>query len=358
MKSHSIIFIFLFPIFAFSQINSDNTQSDYSNFESRRLQSQETKKLRGIGIASFVESSGVAPSRMAGALGARVATFESAHIRVDEDGSITAMLGTHNHGQGHATTFAQILSDQLGVPAETIEVLEGDTAMVPRGTGTFGSRSIAVGGSALHVAGEKIIKKGQLIAAHLLEAAPSDIAFLESEFCVTGTDRKISFNGVAKAAYAPFKLPLELDPGLDENAFYDPTNFAFSNGAHIAEVEVDPDTGQVKLISYYAVDDIGTIINPMIVEGQLHGGIVQGVAQALWEGAEYDADGNCKNPSLMDYLVPSAMEVPNIQTGYTVTPSTSNPLGVKGAGEAGTIGSAAAVINAICDALSPYGVML
>ena len=332
--------------------------SDYSNFESRRLQSQKTKKLRGIGIASFVESSGVAPSRMAGALGARVATFESAHIRVDEDGSITAMLGTHNHGQGHATTFAQILSDQLGVPAETIEVLEGDTAMVPRGTGTFGSRSIAVGGSALHVAGEKIIKKGQLIAAHLLEAAPSDIAFLESEFCVTGTDRKISFNEVAKAAYAPFKLPLELDPGLDENAFYDPTNFAFSNGAHIAEVEVDPDTGQVKLISYYAVDDIGTIINPMIVEGQLHGGLAQGIGQVLMENCKYDSgSGQLLSGSFLDYAVPRADDMPVIYSELDQTqPCTHNPLGAKGCGESGAIGAPAAVVSAVLDALHPLGV--
>jgi carbon-monoxide dehydrogenase large subunit len=332
--------------------------ADYENFEERRQKSHDQRKLRGIGVASFVESSGIAPSRMAGALGARVATYESAHIRVNEDGSITAMLGTHSHGQGHVTTFAQILSEQLGVTIESIDVLEGDTALVPRGTGTFGSRSVAVGGSALVQAANKIINKGQLIAAHLLEAAISDIEFTDGIFRVSGTDRKISFKEVAKAANAPFKLPQEIDPGLDENAFYDPTNFAFSNGAHIAEVEIDPDTGAIKLLDYVAVDDIGTVINPMIVEGQIQGGLAQGIGQVLMENCAYDPQtGQLLTGSFLDYAMPRADNMPNINSELDQSqPCTHNPLGAKGCGESGAIGAPSAIASAVLDALHPLGV--
>ncbi|TMG81157.1 MAG: xanthine dehydrogenase family protein [Betaproteobacteria bacterium] len=312
---------------------------------------------RGIGIACYVESSGVAPSRLAGAMGARVGFYESAQIRVAPDGGITAYLGTHNHGQGHATTYAQILSAQLGVPLERIHIIEGDTAAVPVGTGTFGSRSIAVGGSALHVAGGKIIAKGKRIAAHLLEAAEPDIEFRDGAFTVAGTDRSVTFEAVARAAYVPHNYPLgELEPGLDENAFYDPPNFAFSNGVHVCEVEVDRDTGTVEIVGYWAVDDIGTVINPMIVHGQLHGGVAQGLGQALGERTVYE-EGQLLSATFMDYALPRASDVPFFVSELDESqPCTHNPLGAKGCGESGTIAAPAAVIGAILDALAPYGV--
>jgi len=312
---------------------------------------------RGIGIACYVESSGVAPSRLAGMMGARVGFYETAHVRVSPDGSITAYLGTHNHGQGHATTYAQLLSAQLGVPMERICIVEGDTAAVPIGTGTFGSRSIAVGGTALHVAGKKIIEKGKRIAAHLLEASAADIELRDGAFSVAGTDRKVSFNEVAKAAYVPHNYPLpELEPGLDENAFYDPPNFAFSNGVHVAEVEVDAETGSVKIVGYWAVDDIGTVINPMIVEGQLHGGLAQGIGQVLTERTAYE-EGQLLSASFMDYAIPRAGDLPFFESELDESqPCTHNPLGAKGCGESGTIAAPAAVMSALLDALAPYGV--
>jgi len=312
---------------------------------------------RGIGIACYVESSGVAPSRLAGMMGARVGFYESAQVRVAPDGSITAYLGTHNHGQGHATTYAQIISAQLGVPLDHISIVEGDTAAVPVGTGTFGSRSIAVGGSALHVAGAKIIAKGKRIAAHLLEAAAADIEFSGGEFRVAGTDRKVTFQAVAGAAYVPHNYPLtELEPGLDENAFYDPPNFAFSNGVHVCEVEVDADTGTVRIVGYWAVDDIGTVINPMIVEGQLHGGVAQGLGQALGERTAYD-EGQLLSASFMDYALPRATDLTFFESELDESqPCTHNPIGAKGCGEAGTIAAPAAVINAVLDALHSMGV--
>jgi carbon-monoxide dehydrogenase large subunit len=312
---------------------------------------------RGIGIACYVESSGVAPSRLAGAMGARVGFYESAQLRVAPDGGITAYLGTHNHGQGHATTFAQIIAAQLGVPLERIRIVEGDTAAVPVGTGTFGSRSIAVGGSALHVAGTKIIAKGKRIAAHLLEAAERDIEFRDGAYSVAGTDRRLSFEAVARAAYVPHNYPLgELEPGLDENAFYDPPNFAFSNGVHVCEVEVDRDTGAVQILGYWAVDDIGTVINPMIVHGQLHGGVVQGLGQALAERTVYE-DGQLNSASFMDYALPRADELPFFVSELDESqPCTHNPLGAKGCGESGAIAAPAALMSAILDALASYGV--
>jgi aerobic carbon-monoxide dehydrogenase large subunit len=324
--------------------------ADYAGFPQRKKAS---KKLRGIGLACYVESSGVAPSRLAGMMGARGGFYEAAQVRVAPDGSVTAYLGTHNHGQGHATSFAQILSQQLGVPFETIRIVEGDTAAVPVGTGTFGSRSIAVGGSALHKASEKILKKAKRIAAHLLEAAADDIEFAAGEFRVAGTDRKVAFTDVARAAYVPHSYPLDsLEPGLDEGAYYDPPNFAFSNGAHVCEVEVDPDTGAAELVAYHAVDDVGTVINPMIVEGQLHGGLVQGIGQALSEHTVYDA-GQLLSGSFMDYSIPRAADLPAFVSEMDETqPCTHNPLGAKGCGESGAIGAPAAVVSALLDALA------
>lgn len=328
--------------------------SDYAGFAARR---DSSKKLRGIGVACYVESSGVAPSRLAGMMGARHGFYESAQVRVAPDGSVAAYLGTHNHGQGHATTFAQILASGLGIPMERVSIHEGDTAEVPVGTGTFGSRSIAVGGSALHAACGKIIAKGRKIAAHLLEAAADDIEFSAGEFRVAGTDRKVHFAEVAHAAYVPHNYPLDaLEPGLDENAFYDPPNFAFSNGVHVCEVEVDAETGAAALVSYHAVDDVGTVINPMIVEGQLHGGLAQGVGQAMAERTVYEG-GQLLSASFMDYAVPRATDLPAFVSELDETqPCTHNPLGAKGCGESGAIGAPAAVMSALLDALAPLGV--
>jgi aerobic carbon-monoxide dehydrogenase large subunit len=331
--------------------------ADYRGFAMRRCATA-PGRLRGIGIACYVESSGVAPSRFAGALGARPGFFESAVIRVRPDGGVQAMLGTHSHGQGHETTFAQIVASRLGVPLAKIEIVEGDTDRVPFGTGTLGSRSIAVGGSALDRAAMKIIAKGKAIAAHLLEAATADVEFSNGRFSVAGTDRRVDFAAVAHAAHVPHDYPLEtLEPGLEESAFYDPPNFAFSNGAHVAEVEVDCDTGAIHVVAYRAVDDMGTVINPMIVEGQIQGGVAQGVGQALTECCAYDAAGQLLSGSFMDYALPRADEVPEVLSEFDESqPCTHNPLGAKGCGEAGSIAAPAAIVNAVLDALAPLGI--
>ncbi len=330
--------------------------SNYQGFESRRNQAKTRNKLRGIGVACYLESSGVAPSRLAGMMGARGGFYEAATVRVAPDASVTAYLGTHNHGQGHATSFAQILASEFAIPLDRISIVEGDTAAVPVGTGTFGSRSIAVGGSALHAACQKIVAKGKRIAAHLLEASVADVEFRAGRFEVAGTDRAVGFAQVALAAYVPHHYPLEsLEPGLDETAYYDPPNFAFSNGVHVCEVEVDPETGSVELASYHAVDDIGTVINPMIVEGQLHGGLAQGIGQALAERTVYDA-GQLVSASFMDYALPRAMDLPWFVSETDETqPCTHNPLGAKGCGESGAIGAPAAVMSALLDALQTDG---
>jgi aerobic carbon-monoxide dehydrogenase large subunit len=332
--------------------------ADYERFEKRRVDAERRGWLRGIGMACYVESSGVAPSRFAGALGARVGFYEAASIRVEPDGAVRAMLGTHNHGQGHATTFAQILSSRLGVPIEKIEIIEGDTDAVPHGTGTFGSRSIAVGGCALDRAADKVIAKGKLIAAHLLEAAAADIDFHDGAFLVAGTDRRVSFAAVAQAAYVPHNFPLEtLEPGLQETAVYDPPSFAFSNGAHVCELEIDAETGRIEVVGFWAVDDIGTVINPMIVEAQIHGGLAQGLGQALLESCIYDGGGQPVCGSFMDYALARADDLPSFVTECDeCQPCTHNPLGAKGCGESGAIGAPAAVISAALDALAPLGV--
>ncbi|HEY2186235.1 MAG TPA: molybdopterin cofactor-binding domain-containing protein, partial [Xanthobacteraceae bacterium] len=332
--------------------------ADYEKFECRRTEAARRGRLRGIGLACYIESSGIAPSRFAGALGARAGFFEAATLRVEPDGFVRAALGTHSHGQGHATSLAQIISSRLGVPVEQIEVVEGDTDRVPYGTGTFGSRTIAVGGSALHRAAEKIIAKGKLIAAHVLEAAASDIEFGDGWFSVAGTDRRIALAAVAQAAYIPHNFPLEtLEPGLQDNAVYDPPGFAFSNGAHGCELEIDPDTGAIDIIGYWAVDDIGTIINPMIVDGQIHGGIAQGIGQALLERCVYDGNGQMMTGSFLDYGLPRADDLPGFVAECDESePCTHNPLGAKGCGEAGAIAAPAAVVSAALDALAPLGI--
>jgi carbon-monoxide dehydrogenase large subunit len=332
--------------------------ADYARFAKRRAQAVRVQRLRGIGMACYVESSGVAPSRFAGMLGARTGFFEAATIRVQPDGGIQALLGTHNHGQGHATTLAQILCTRLGVPLAKIDIVEGDTDLVPYGTGTFGSRSIAVGGSALDRAAGKIIAKGKLIAAHLLEASAGDIDFADGIFAVAGTDRRISFAEIAHAANVPHNFPLEtLEPGLQETAVYDPPAFAFSNGAHICEVEIDPLTGETTVTGYWGVDDVGAVINPMIVDGQVHGGVAQGLGQALCELCLYDRSGQILSGSFLDYALPRAADLPLIESELDESqPCTHNPLGAKGCGEAGTIAAPAAIVSAVLDALAPLGV--
>jgi carbon-monoxide dehydrogenase large subunit len=333
--------------------------ADYDKFAERRARTAGRDRLRGIGMACYVESSGVAPSRFAGALGARAGFYEAAMIRVEPDGAVRAALGTHNHGQGHATSLAQILSSRLGVPIEKVEIVEGDTDQVPYGTGTFGSRTIAVGGCALDRAADRIIAKGRLIASHLLEASAGDVDFADGWFAVAGTDRRLSFAAVAKAAYVPHRLPLEtLEPGLADQAVYDPQNFAFSNGVHVCEIEIDPETGKVEITGYWAVDDIGTVINPLIVDGQVHGGVAQGVGQALLERCAYDRDGQLLSGSFMDYALPRADDLPAFVAECDESqPCRHNPLGAKGCGEAGAIAAPAALVSAALDALGHLGIV-
>jgi carbon-monoxide dehydrogenase large subunit len=331
--------------------------SDYAGFESRRKQSAAKGKLRGIGISTYVEACGIAPSAMAGALGARAGLYEVANIRVHPTGSVTVFTGAHSHGQGHETTFAQLVSEQLGVPHDQVDIVHGDTSKIPFGMGTYGSRSLAVGGSAMVKAMDKIISKGKKIAAHLLEADVHDIEFKDGKFSVVGTDRAKAFAEIALTAYVPHNYPIEeLEPGLEETAFYDPKNFTYPGGCHIAEVEIDPDTGVVSLLRFTAVDDIGRVINPMIVEGQVQGGIAQGIGQALLEHAIYDESGQLLSGSMMDYTMPRADNIPNILVGTETTLCTHNPLGSKGVGEVGAIGSPPAVINAVVDALRDFNV--
>jgi carbon-monoxide dehydrogenase large subunit len=332
--------------------------AEYESFDLRRAEARRFGQLRGLGLACYVESSGVAPSRFAGALGARAGFFEAATLRVEPDGSVRAALGTHNHGQGHATSIAQIVSSRLGMRVEQVEVIEGDTDRVPYGTGTFGSRTIAVGGSAVHRAADKIVEKGKQIAAHLLEAAVADIEFADGVFIVTGTDRHISLAAVAQAAHVPHNFPLDtIEPGLAEQAAYDPTSFAFSNGAHICEIEIDQQTGSLIVVGYWAVDDIGTVINPMIVHGQIHGGVAQGIGQALLERCAWDEHAQLRTGSFLDYAIPRADLLPPMVVECDESqPCTHNPLGAKGCGEAGAIAAPAALVSAALDALAPLGV--
>jgi carbon-monoxide dehydrogenase large subunit len=331
--------------------------SDYQGFEARRTASKAKGKLRGIGVSCYIEACGIAPSSLVGALGARAGLYEAATVRVNPTGSVSVLTGSHSHGQGHDTTFAQIVADKLGIPIEQVDIVHGDTAKVPFGMGTYGSRSLAVGGTAIVCALNKVIDKGRKIAAHLLEASEADLVFENGAYQVKGTDKKKTFGEIALTAYVPHKYPIaQIEPGLEETAFYDPKNFTFPAGTYICEVEVDPRTGQTEVASFVAADDFGNLVNPMIVEGQVHGGLAQGLGQALLEGAVYDENGQLKTGSYMDYCMPRADDLPSFKVATTVTPCTHNPLGVKGCGEAGAIGSPPAIINAICDALRDYGV--
>ena len=331
--------------------------ADWDGFPARRAAAAARGKLRGIGMSTYVEACGIAPSKLVGQLGARAGLYEVANIRVHPTGSVTVFTGTHSHGQGHETTFAQLVSDQLGVPIDLVEVVHGDTAKIPFGMGTYGSRSLAVGGSAMVKAMDKVIAKGKKIAAHLMEASVEDIEFKDGRFSVAGTDKSKALAEISLAAYVPHNYPIEeLEPGLDETAFYDPKNFTFPGGCHICEVEIDGDTGTVQVVNMVAVDDVGRVINPMIVEGQVQGGLAQGIGQALMENAVYDSEAQLVTGSFMDYQMPRAHDFPPMITSTENTLCTHNPLGSKGVGETGAIGCPPSVINAVVDALRDYGV--
>jgi carbon-monoxide dehydrogenase large subunit len=326
--------------------------ADVAGFASRRAASKAKGRLRGLGYACYIEACGIAPSNIAGALGARAGLFEAGEIRVHPTGTVTVFTGSHSHGQGHETTFAQVVASRLGIPVENVEIVHGDTGRIPFGMGTYGSRSLAVGGTAIVKAVDKVIAKGKKIAAHLMEAADTDVVFENGEFKVAGTDKKVPFGQIALTAYVPHNYPLDkLEPGLNENAFYDPTNFTYPAGSYVCEVEVDPETGRTTIEAFTAVDDFGNVVNPMIVEGQVHGGLAQGIGQAMLEGCRYDEDGQLVTGSYMDYTMPRADDLPTFKVDRTVTPCTHNPLGVKGCGEAGAIGAPAAYMNAVTDAL-------
>ncbi len=328
--------------------------ADVAGFAARKAVSEAKGLKRGIGYSTYIEACGLAPSNIAGALGARAGLFEAGEVRVHPTGKVTIFTGSHSHGQGHETTFAQVVADRLGIPIDDVSIEHGDTAKVLFGMGTYGSRSLSVGGTAIIKAVDKVIAKGKKIAAHLLEAADTDIEFENGVFKVAGTDKSVPFASVSLTAYVPHNYPLDkLEPGLNENAFYDPTNFTYPAGSYVCEVEVDPATGVVRVDRFSAVDDFGNIVNPMIVEGQVQGGIAQGIGQALLEHGIYDKEsGQLLTGSYMDYAMPRADDLPSFSIRTSKgTPCTHNPLGVKGCGEAGAIGSPPAVINAICDAL-------
>ena len=328
--------------------------ADVAGFAARKAASAAKGLKRGIGYAAYIEACGIAPSSVAGALGARAGLFEAGEVRVHPTGKVTVFTGSHSHGQGHETTFAQVVADKLGIPLEDVSIEHGDTGKVLFGMGTYGSRSLAVGGTAIIKAVDKIVAKGRKIAAHLMEADDQDVVFEDGQFKVAGTDKAVPFAQVSLTAYVPHNFPHDkLEPGLNENAFYDPSNFTYPAGTYICEVEIDPATGKTRIDRMTACDDFGNVINPMIVEGQVHGGLVQGIGQALLEHGIYDTgSGQLLTGSYMDYCMPRADDVPTftVETAKG-TPCTHNPLGVKGCGEAGAIGSPPAVINAICDAL-------
>jgi aerobic carbon-monoxide dehydrogenase large subunit len=326
--------------------------ADYKGIGARKAASAAKGKLRGLGISAYIEACGVAPSAAVGSLGAGVGLWESAEVRVNPIGTVEILTGSHSHGQGHETTFAQLVSSRLGVPIENVSVIHGDTDKVQFGMGTYGSRSGAVGMSAIAKALDKIEAKAKKVAGHVLEASEQDIEFKDGKFTVKGTDKSIDFGSVALNAYTAHKFNgQELEPGLKEGAFWDPTNFTFPAGVHICELEIDPQTGVVTIDRWTAVDDFGKVINPMIVEGQVHGGIAQGVGQALLEGTHYDNDGQLLTASFMDYCMPRADDLPSYAVETIETPCPSNPLGLKGCGEAGAIAAPPAVINAVTDAL-------
>jgi len=324
----------------------------YENFRKEQAEARGSGKLLGIGFSTYIEGCGIAPSAVVGSLGARAGLYEVGHVRIQPTGMVSVYTGSHSHGQGHETAYAQFVADRLGIDMDNVQIHHGDTEQVAFGMGTYGSRSLAVGGSAIMKSLDKVIEKGAKIAAHKLEAAEADLEFVEGQYKVKGTDKAIAFGDIALTAYVPHDYPEGLEPGLDFSSFYDPANFTYPFGCHIAIVEVDQDTGAVKIKRFIAVDDVGNVINPMIVDGQIHGGVVQGIGQAMLEGVSYDEGGQMITGSYMDYAMPRADDVPFIETDRTTTPCPHNPLGVKGAGEAGAIGSTPAMVNAVMDAIS------
>ncbi len=333
-------------------LNGALEAADVAGFPARKAEAAARGKLRGIGFSSYIEACGIAPSAAVGSLGSGVGLWESAEVRVNPVGTVEVLTGSHSHGQGHETTFAQLVNERLGIGIADVQIVHGDTDKVQFGMGTYGSRSGAVGMSAIAKALDKVELKAKKIAAHLMEASETDIVIENGELKVAGTDKKLPFAQVALAAYTAHNLPAGMEPGLKEGAFYDPTNFTFPAGTYVCEVEVDPETGKTEIVQFVAVDDFGRIINPMIVEGQVHGGLAQGIGQALLEGVAYDAEsGQLLTGSYMDYAMPRADDLPSFKIGHVTTLCPSNPLGMKGCGEAGAIGSTPAVINAITDAI-------
>lgn len=330
---------------------------DYQAIRQEQESLRRQNKYIGIGFSTYVEMCGLGPSQVAGAVGFQGGLWESATVRLHPTGKATVLTGVSPHGQGEETTFAQVVAERLGIPVEDIEVVHGDTDRVSMGWGTYGSRSTAVGGGALAQASDRIIAKARKVAAHMLEVPEESLEFDQGRFHPEGsTAQSVSIQDAALQAHLAWNLPEGMEPGMEASAFYDPTNFTYPFGTHAAVVSVDADTGEVRVLRYIAVDDCGPVINPMIVEGQVHGGIVQGVGQALYEGAVYDGDGQLTTGSFMDYTMPKARFFPRLETARTVTPSPHNPLGVKGVGETGTIASTPAIVNAVMDALAPFGV--
>jgi len=333
--------------------------ADYKGLAARKAESAKKGLKRGLGFSAYIEACGIAPSQAVGSLGAGVGLWESAEVRVNPTGSVEVLTGSHSHGQGHETTFAQLVSQRLGIPIEQVTVVHGDTDKVQFGMGTYGSRSGAVGMSAIFRAIDKVIVKAKKVAGFVLEVPEDSVDFNDGIFSSKATNKTLTFPEVALQAYIAHKFTgAQLEPGLKEGAFFDPTNFTFPSGVHICELEIDPATGATRIERWTAVDDFGTLVNPMIVEGQVHGGIVQGVGQALLEGAVYNKDGQLVTASFMDYTMPRASDVPSFKVAMTSTPCPSNPLGIKGCGEAGAIAAPAAVINAITDALGHEGVAM
>ena len=332
---------------------------DVLGYDDLRKEQEEARKQGryiGVGFSSYIEACGIAPSAVVGSLGARAGLYESANVRVQPTGKVSVHTGSHSHGQGHDTTFAQVAADHLGIALEDIEIIHGDTEQVPFGMGTYGSRSLAVGGSAIVKALDKVKEKGAKVAAHLLEASEQDLEYIDGKWTVKGTDKSIGFGEVALASYVPHNFPEGLEPGIEFNSFYDPANFTYPFGTYIAVVEVDAETGTTEIKRFVAVDDVGNVVNPMIVDGQVHGGLAQGIGQALLEGAVYDESGQLTTGTYLDYAMPRADDLPSFEVDRNVTPCPHNPLGVKGCGEAGAIGSTPAIVNAVVDALRPLGI--
>jgi carbon-monoxide dehydrogenase large subunit len=330
---------------------------DYEGFRQRQAEARKQGKHLGIGLSTYVEVCGLAPSKAAGAMGFQGGLWEPATVRVLATGKVIVLTGTNPHGQGEETTFAQLVSEEMGVPVEDIDVIHGDTGAISMGWGTYGSRTTAVGGTAVLKATLKVVEKAKRLAAHLLEASVEDITHDHGRYYVAGSPAKVkTIQDIALMANLAWDMPEGMAPGLEENHFHDPTNFTFPFGAHICIVEVDDETGETKILRYIAVDDVGRVINPMIVDGQVHGGVAQGIGQALYEHAIYDERGNLVTGSLIDYTVPNATQIPTIETARTETPCPHNLTGVKGVGETGAIASSQAVVNAVCDALAPLGI--